>query len=120
MGLLSAHARRVIVFASRPAPWREHEQFRQTSIAKLPNALADLDIREVIVERRERTRDLRDRESLIPGMRRHMGPDAILEHQSPSDEVLLWLADAVAGAVNDKRDRCPCCLATLEGRFRLL
>lgn len=96
--VLADDASYLFAYSHRPVVRREHEGAR----VQLPNALlddlSDANVLELVLESRQDHNDARDRQ--VIGSRQQQG-DASLDyrHDGPRQEPLLWLADALAGAV---------------------
>jgi hypothetical protein len=76
------------------------ERARRACLTRLFWELGERATRHVVIESRREQRDQHDR-ALLTGLRRSGGArrDMLVEWARPKDEELLWLPDAVAGAV---------------------
>jgi hypothetical protein len=98
LGLLGEVSTRTIAYRVTPVGTRRQAQAR----AQCLKALAlDLDgVTELLIESRESNNDAVDRRLIAHAVRRgDVTPTMDYGHRRPADEPLLWLADALAGAV---------------------
>jgi hypothetical protein len=81
--VITDHATHLLVYSHRPVVRREHEGARAELLIALLNDLSAATVRELVLESRSQR------------------GDASLDyrHEGPRQEPLLWLADALAGAV---------------------
>ncbi|HWF57113.1 MAG TPA: hypothetical protein VG520_02035 [Candidatus Dormibacteraeota bacterium] len=96
--VIADHATHLLAYSHRPVVRREHEGARAELLNALLDDLSAANVRELVLESRQDHNDARDRQ--VIGSRSQRG-DASLDyrHEGPRQEPLLWLADALAGAV---------------------
>jgi hypothetical protein len=98
--LLAAEASSLTAYTQRPAARRDHPT---TRAALLRTLVADLDgslVSELLVESRGPRNDARDRQVIATATADAEPTGLAYGHARPEDEPLLWLADALAGAVS--------------------
>jgi hypothetical protein len=90
----------VLVYAARPTRPRGSERSRSICITRLCWDLKELDIERLVIEERDDPLNARDRRTIANARRTgHASGALAFEFRSPRHEPLLWLPDAVAGAV---------------------
>ena len=98
--LLGEHAAAMVVFTRRPIVRRKAETVRAGLIADLLGELRSTGARELLIESRQAHNDERDRHVIAEAQRSGAAQeDLSYGHGDPRSEPLLWLADALAGAV---------------------
>ena len=98
LGLLGEVAAHAVAYRITPAPTRHQNEARDRCL----NAMAaDLGgVTELLLESRDAMNDVRDRRVIAGAVRRGLiAPGVEYGHRRPREEPLLWLADALAGAV---------------------
>ena len=90
----------LLAYRWSPAPTRTHETIRGHLLTELAADLAARDVIDLVIESRQEHNDARDRNVLAQAQSKNRAPSNMnYDHQNPSDEPLLWLPDALAGAV---------------------
>lgn len=88
-----------VVYQS-PVRRRKQEQARVRCLWEAMGQFSDWGIGELVIESRREPLDSRDRRELIAGQRAGLVAQALAHrHDLPDKEPLLWIADAVAGAM---------------------
>lgn len=82
-----------------PTGRRRQEEARRSAMVELVPLVVAEGAAELIIESRSEREDQRDRQSVIEAMRR--AQQAIGYRWEPKSERLLWVADAVCGAVKE-------------------
>lgn len=88
------------VVYQHPVRRRKQEQARVRCLWEAMGQFAAWDVQELIIESRQEPLDIRDRREIIAGQ--HAGlvaSDLPYRHDVPKQEPLLWIADAIVGAV---------------------
>jgi hypothetical protein len=99
LDLLVDHAAALHAYASQPAARRDHEVIRARLLTEL---LTDLPrgVLDLLIESRQPHNDRADRQVIAAAQRSGgASPDLDYHHARPLSEPLLWLPDALAGAV---------------------
>ncbi len=96
---------RVLAYACRPVAPSKTERARALCIGRLLWDLVAEDdlgnVDELVLESRQEHNDRKDRKIIAAAQRAHRAPASLrYSHAQPSAEPLLWLPDAVAGAVS--------------------
>lgn len=100
MELIAAQAADAHALVMSPCPLRERESVRQALLTELATVVSRHPAVEVTIESRDSHNDRLDRASLIRARQAGaMNDDTSYVHRQPVQEPLLWLADALAGAV---------------------
>lgn len=82
-----------------PSP-RKSEQARVRCLWNLLSHLRGRDVRTVVLESRQEHNDRKDRRGILAAQRAGVAtPGLVYRHGRPKEEPLLWLPDAVLGAV---------------------
>jgi hypothetical protein len=82
-----------------PTGRRRQEEARRSAMVELVPLVVAEGAAELIIESRSEREDQRDRQSVIEGLRR--AEQTIGYRWEPKSESLLWVADAVCGAVKE-------------------
>ncbi|MGW6201236.1 hypothetical protein ACWF0M_34175 [Kribbella sp. NPDC055110] len=101
-----------VVVAGSPVHRSKQERARRCCLERLLYELASIGVREVCLESRTATPDRRDIRLVDSARRKGLIPRGFMVgFARPRDEPLLWIADAVAGAVigSASRDGCSRC-----------
>ena len=100
LAVLAGGATRLFAHVRRPTVRREHEGVRATLLNALLDDLAKTTTLDLLLESRQRVNDLKDRQVIAGAVADHrISSDINYGHSGPDQEPLLWLADALAGAV---------------------
>lgn len=91
LGVAAAEAAYLVAYVHRPALRRDHESIRAMLLATLLSDLAKNEVIELLIESRQRSGVVSD--------------ELDYRHTGPRQEPLLWLADALAGAVTTAQSR---------------
>jgi hypothetical protein len=96
--VLADDASYLFAYSHRPVVRREHEWTRAHLLNALLDDLEAANVAEVVLESRQAHNDARDRQVIGAHQQKE---NSILDyrHDGPRQEPLLWLADALAGAV---------------------
>jgi len=98
--VLSEEATSLIAHVRRPCTRGVHEVARAELLRALLGGLRDADVLDLVIESRQAHNDHRDRHMIAEAQRRgDANRDLSYGHADPRQEPLLWLADALAGAV---------------------
>ncbi|MHB8660238.1 MAG: hypothetical protein ACYC91_20335 [Solirubrobacteraceae bacterium] len=95
---IEQHSLGAIAYVASPARGREQEAIRQALMVLLAKDAAHRKATELTIESRQHRNDGRDGSTLIK-VRREMSIELAYAHAKPTDEPLLWMGDAIAGAV---------------------
>lgn len=88
------------VYACRPVSPRRQERARALCLHRLPWDATGLGITELVFESRQARNDQKDRQTILRAQKAGRAPaELTYPFERPSAEPLLWLPDAVAGAV---------------------
>lgn len=116
LGVAAAEAAYLVTYVHRPALRRDHESIRAMLLATLLSDLAKNEVIELLIESRQEHNDLRDRRVIVNRQRSGVVSDELdYRHTGPRQEPLLWLADALAGAVTAQSRKDGSYLAALPG-----
>jgi hypothetical protein len=114
MELLAREAEHLIGHVQTRVVRRDHTLVCAHLLAGLLDDLADKGITELVLESRQAANDVMDKEVIAAARRAgRISTDLVYGHQRPSEEPLLWLADALAGAVMARVRGDPGYLASL-------
>jgi hypothetical protein len=89
-----------LVVTHSDEPRRNDERYRRKCFEKLYQELATRDIGMLIIEARSKAQNLLDIEHIVGLRGRGMHSNLYLTHIAGKEEPLLWMADAILGAVN--------------------
>lgn len=96
--VISDGASHLFAYGHRPVVRREHENTRGRLLNALVDDLEAIGVLELVLESRQDHNDAVDRQTI--GSRDHPTASALdYRHDGPRQEPLLWLADALSGAV---------------------
>jgi hypothetical protein len=95
---LERHSAGALAYVATPARGRDQEAIRQGLLFQLAGDAARRDAVDLTIESRQHRNDQRDSSTLIKA-RRELSIELAYAHATPSEEPLLWMADAIAGAV---------------------
>lgn len=99
--VIAAHAAGCIAYIATPASSRAREAIRQRCLGDVARTLAESTTTlDLVIESRQHRNDQHDASTLVT-LRQSLpaATELAYAHQLPSGEPLLWLADALAGAV---------------------
>ena len=89
-----------VVFCCPTASQRKSEQARVRCIWNLVAELGDRQVQTAVFESRQEHNDRKDRREIMGAQRDGVAAvDLVYRHGRPKEEPLLWLADAIVGAV---------------------
>jgi hypothetical protein len=89
-----------VAFCCETPSQRKTEQARVRCIWNLLAELRSRDVQTVVFESRQERNDRKDRREVISAQRAGVAdPALVYRHGRPKEEPLLWLPDAIAGAV---------------------
>jgi hypothetical protein len=109
--LLAKESTGLFVYGKRPAVRRDHEPARARLLQTMFEDLAPADVLELLIESRQSPNDQKDRHTISALQAAGLASyDLEYIHRLGREEPLLWLADALAGAM----------LASLKGEGRFL
>lgn len=98
--VLVNEAASLFAYVQRPAPHRFHERGRAEMLGQLLGDLCRSGAVDLVIESRQSYRDQLDRQTIIQAQAAGTASnDLSYGHVIPAQEPLLWLADALAGAV---------------------
>ncbi|MFC0672580.1 hypothetical protein ACFFF6_01275 [Brachybacterium hainanense] len=100
---------------------RQHktERFRRKCLEQMYYEFVSMELHDVTLESRSPTQDGKDLAHIIALRSRGLDERIRLSHRRGGDEPLLWIADAVLGAVNSARLGDPAHLDALRGSILL-
>ena len=98
LAVVVQHAVGCLAYVATPARGRAQEAIRQGFLHRLVQDLARHQTIDLVVESRQHHNDQRDSSTLIRA-RQELSVDLGYTHLTPADDPLLWMADAIAGAV---------------------
>lgn len=90
------------------------ERFRRKCLESLYYEFASLELYDVLLESRSSKQDKEDRAHIVALQGQGLDRRIRVSHQRGGDEPLLWIADAVLGAVNSARRGEPTYLDALQ------
>ncbi len=79
---------------------RKTERFRRKCLETLYQELLDMKVHDLTLESRSRNQDTKDVAHIVALQGQGLGRDIRISHLRGGDEPLLWIADAVLGAIN--------------------
>ena len=89
-----------VIVSHVSAPQRKTERFRRKCLEVLYYELAGAGVSEMMLESRSGSQDKSDRAHLVGLQNQGLSKDLRVEHRRGGDEPLLWIPDAVLGAIN--------------------
>ncbi|MEU4388988.1 hypothetical protein [Promicromonospora sp. NPDC023805] len=93
-----------IVVVGSPVDPRKQERARRQCLERLVFELGNMDVSQVWLESRTQSLNERDRRMFAALHAKHAMPVELhIDFALPTDEPMLWVADAVAGAVGQAR-----------------
>ena len=82
---------------------RKTERARRMCLARLYHELSNADITQMTLESRGEAQDKKDRAHIVALQSQGFDPRVRIRHERGGDEPLLWIPDAVLGALNSAR-----------------
>lgn len=78
----------------------QEERFRRKCLEQIYFELEEMGICRVVMEGRSKKQDAQDRAHIVALQQKGVVPSIRIEHERGGDEPLLWIPDAVLGALN--------------------
>jgi len=98
---------------------RKTERFRRKCLELMYYEFASMELHDVVLESRSPKQDGRDRAHIVALQGQGLDRRIRVAHRRGGDEPLLWIADAVLGAVNSARQGEPAHLDALRDTILL-
>lgn len=89
-----------VVIAHLSERHRKTERFRRKCREVLYQELLQMEVHDLTLESRSRSQDNKDRAHIVALQGQGLGRSIRISHLRGGDEPLLWIADAVLGAIN--------------------
>jgi len=89
-----------VVIAHRSARQKKTERFRRKCLGDFYSEMAAMNVQDVTLESRSPKQDKLDRAHIVGLQNSGLTRDVRIAHLRGGDEPLLWIADAVLGAIN--------------------
>lgn len=88
------------IVTHRSAPSRKTERFRRKCLEQMYYELSDMQIQSVTLESRQEVQNRKDREHIVALQGQGQCVGLRIQHARGGDDPLLWIPDAVLGALN--------------------
>jgi hypothetical protein len=113
---LAGVATSAMAYACRPISLRQQERARALCLNRLLWDVRDIGVTELVFESRQQRNNQKDRRTIVHAVKSGIAsPTLRYRFERPKEEPLLWLPDAVAGAVATDLAAGGSYLETLDG-----
>lgn len=89
-----------MIITHRSAPSRKTERFRRKCLEQMYYELSDMQIQDVTLESRQKVQNKKDKEHIVALQGQGQCTGLRIQHVRGGDDPLLWIPDAVLGALN--------------------